>query len=105
MGRAGIELRPGATSAVVDFVLTQRHPVWDDFGVARVIQRSLTLGYGGDLGILRAVCAFVSFRTPWVVCRCGSRFLSSLMGRAGIEPATLGLKVDASALVRSREPS
>jgi hypothetical protein len=39
--------------------------------------------------------AFAISRVLWIVDRCESRFLSeaSAMGRAGIEPATLGLKV------------
>jgi hypothetical protein len=34
-----------------------------------------------------------------------ARVLSDLMGREGFEPSTLGLRVDATALARSREGS
>jgi hypothetical protein len=37
--------------------------------------------------------AFVISRVFWIVCRLNPWLLSNLMGRAGIEPATLGLKV------------
>ena len=80
----------------VDLLLTQTGAAEVEFGVARIHPRFLRPPYRGDLGILRTVSAFATFRILWIVCGCESRFRSNLMGRAGIEPATLGLKVPCS---------
>jgi len=95
----------GSANAVVDRALTQTTS-----RVARILRSSWLRvpsrsGKGGDLGTLRAARPFVIVRTLCVAGRPESRSLSDAMGRAGIEPATLGLKVDADALASSRERS
>jgi hypothetical protein len=103
-GAFGID-RPASASAVVDLVLTQTASVWHERSAARPFSAASRSGTGRDLGILRVMPTFAISRALWVVGRCASRILSRLMGRAGIEPATLGLKVDAGALAWSRESS
>jgi hypothetical protein len=66
-----------------------------------LIEKALSLpyaiGYGRvDIGIRGALVGFAAVRTFWVDWLGDTRVFSDAMGRAGIEPATLGLKVPCS---------
>jgi hypothetical protein len=97
-----------SASAVVDFVLTQRHPVSHESCSSRRLSGPSRSDTDGDLGILRAFPSGAAISDQFVLrgrqSRAGSCSFGS-MGREGFEPSTLGLRVDATALARSREGS
>jgi hypothetical protein len=91
--------------AAVDLLLTQTAADEVEVGVGRIPPRFLSARCRGDLGILRVLAVFASSRVSRPQSHVTARAFSDPVGRAGIEPATLGLKVDAAALARSRESS